>query len=81
MISNNPLVEESITFKGADPAWDRFPTPLSVIRPVGLQITMTYRSNFSKHPVAPEAGSPAYTRILLTQSSDLELKSQHRLLC
>ena len=35
---------------------------------------MTYRGNFSKHPVAPETGSPAYTRIRLAHSSDLELK-------
>ena len=35
-ISKNPLVEESITFNRVDPAWDRFPTPLSVIRPVSL---------------------------------------------
>ena len=36
MISKNPLVEELITFNRVDPAWDRFPTPLSVIRPVSL---------------------------------------------
>ena len=35
---------------------------------------MTYRGNFSKHPVALETGSPAYTRTCLAQSSDLELK-------
>ena len=36
-ISKNPFVEESITFKRVNPAWDRFPTPLSVlIRPVSL---------------------------------------------
>ena len=29
-ISKNPLVEESITFNRVNPAWDRFPTPLSV---------------------------------------------------
>ena len=33
-ISRNPLVEESITFNRVNPAWDRCPTPLSVIRPV-----------------------------------------------
>ena len=33
-ISKNTLVEESITFNRVNPAWDRFPTPLSVIRPV-----------------------------------------------
>ena len=61
-ISKNPLVKESITFNRVNPAWDRFPTPLSVICLVSLLITMTYRGNFSKHPVAPETGSPAYTR-------------------
>ena len=35
-ISKNNLVEESITFNRVNPAWDRFPTPLSVIRPVSL---------------------------------------------
>ena len=35
---------------------------------------MIYRGNFSKHPVAPETGSLAYTRTRLAQSSDLELK-------
>ena len=35
---------------------------------------MTYRGNFSKHPIAPETGSPAYKRTRLAQSSDLELK-------
>ena len=35
-IFNNPLIEESITFNWVNPAWDRFPIPLSVIRPVSL---------------------------------------------
>ena len=35
-ISKNPLVEESITFNRVNPALDRFPAPLSVIRPVSL---------------------------------------------
>ena len=35
-ISKNPLVEESITFNRVNPAWDRFPTPPSVIHPVSL---------------------------------------------
>ena len=35
-ISKNPLAEESITFNRVNPAWDRFPTPLSVIGPVSL---------------------------------------------
>ena len=35
-ISKNPLVDESITFNRVNPAWDRFPTTLSVIRPVSL---------------------------------------------
>ena len=32
----NPLVEESIPSDRVNPAWDRFPTPLSIIRPVSL---------------------------------------------
>ena len=35
-ISKDPLVEESITFNSVNPAWDRFPAPLSVIHPVSL---------------------------------------------
>ena len=52
-ISKNPLLEESISFNWVNPEWDRFPTPLSIIRPVSLQITMTYRGNSSKYPIAP----------------------------
>ena len=74
-ISKNPLAEESITFNRVNPAWDRFPTPLSVIRPVSLQITMTYRGNFSKHPIAPKTGSPAHTRTCLAQSPDFKLQA------
>ena len=33
-IAQNPLVEESISSHRLNPAWDRFPTPLSVVRPV-----------------------------------------------
>ena len=73
-ISKNAVVEESITFNRVNPTWDRFPTPLSVISPVSLQTDMTYRGNFSKHPVAPETLTPAYTWERLAQSSDLELK-------
>ena len=35
-ISENPLVEESISSNKVNPAWDRFLTPLSIIRPVSL---------------------------------------------
>ena len=73
-ISKNHLVGESIIFNRVNPEWDRFPTPLSVIRPVSLWIAMTYRCNdVSKHPVAPETGSPAYTPTCLAQSLALEL--------
>ena len=33
-IAQNPLVEESISSNRLNSAWDRFPTPLSVVRPV-----------------------------------------------
>ena len=33
-IAQNPLVGESISSHRLNPAWDRFPTPLSVVRPV-----------------------------------------------
>ena len=32
-IAQNPLVEASISSSKHNPAWDRFPTPLSVVRP------------------------------------------------
>ena len=32
-IAQNPLVEESISSNRLNPAWDSFPTPLSVVRP------------------------------------------------
>ena len=80
-IYKDSLVEESITFNRGNPALDCFPTSLSVILAVSLQIIMTCRGNFSEHPIAPETGSPAYTRTHLAQSSDLELTRQHRLLC
>ena len=35
-ISKNILAEESITFNRVNPAWDRFPTLLLVIRPASL---------------------------------------------
>ena len=34
-IAQNPLVEASISSNRLKPAWDRFPTPLSVVRPGG----------------------------------------------
>ena len=35
-IAQNPLVEEAISSNRLNPAWDRFPTPLSVVRPESL---------------------------------------------
>ena len=35
---------------------------------------MTHRGNFSKRPIAPETGRPAYKRICLAQSLDLNYK-------
>ena len=46
-----------------------------------FQINLTFLdvrlviANFSKHPIAPETGSPAYTRTRLAQSSGLKLKA------
>ena len=72
-ISKIPLVEESITCNRVNPAWDRFPTLLSIICLVSLYITMTYTGDISKHPIAHETGSPAYTRTCLAQASDFKL--------
>ena len=65
-IYKNNLAEESITFNRVNPAWDRFRKPLSAVRPDSLYITTTYRSNFSKHPIAPKTGSQTNTRTLGT---------------
>ena len=35
-IAQNPPVEESVSSNRLNPGWDRFPTPLSVVRPVSL---------------------------------------------
>ena len=35
-IAQNPIVEESISSNKLNPAWGRFPAPLSVVRPVSL---------------------------------------------
>ena len=35
-IAQNPLVEKTISSNRLNPAWDRFPTPLSMVRPVSL---------------------------------------------
>ena len=37
-IAQNPLVEESISHSRLNPAWDRFPTPLTVVRPRKLSV-------------------------------------------
>ena len=44
-IAQNPLAEESISSDRLNPAWDRYPTPLSVVCPVSLQIHATYWGN------------------------------------
>ena len=43
-IAQNPLVEASVSRNRLSPAWDRFPTPLSVVRP-GTPLVQS-RSNF-----------------------------------
>ena len=72
-IAQNPLVEESISSNRFNPAWDRLPTPLLVVRPVGLWFNAVYWGDLPKRLSLSETGSPAYTRTSLAQSSDLEL--------
>ena len=66
-ISANLLVEESISSNKLNPAWDRFPTLLSVIRPVSLQIIMAYGDNPFDHSCALMWKS-GHSRQFLTQS-------------
>ena len=47
-IAQNPLVEESISSNRLSPAWDRFPTPLSVVRPVSPQNNVIYWGDLPK---------------------------------
>ena len=76
-IAQNPPVEESISSNKLNPAWDSFPTPLSVVRPASLQINVIYWGDLPKCLSLSKTGSPAYTRTRLAQSSDLELKPTH----
>ena len=41
-IAQNPLVEESISSNRLNPAWDHFPTPLSMVRPVSPYNNVIY---------------------------------------
>ena len=41
-IAQNSLVQESISSNRLNPAWDRFPTPLSVVRPVSPKNNLIY---------------------------------------
>ena len=70
-IAQNPLLEETISSNRINPVWDRFPTPLSVVRPVSLQFNPTYWGDLPKRLSLSETGSPAYTQTHLAQSSDL----------
>ena len=71
--AQNPLVEESISSNRLNTAWDRFPTPLSVVHPVRLQFNPLYWGDLPKRLSLSETGSPAYTLTRLAQSSDPEL--------
>ena len=75
-IAQNPLVEESISSNRFNPAWDRFLTPLSAVRPVSLYFSLTRSTGVaSQNASLSETGSPAYKRTRLAQSSDLEFKT------
>ena len=93
-ISENPLVEESISSNKVNPAWDRFPTLLSIIRPVSLSISMAYKDNSSKHPCAPKKevrsitgkfgtvsglNNPTKTTLLARFSRDVSMMSHKHL--
>ena len=78
-ITQNPLVEESISSNRLNPAWDRFPTPLSVVRPVSPQIKVIYWGDLPKAcHCLKQAVRPIHGHIL-AQSPDSELKSRYRL--
>ena len=47
-ISPNPLVGESISSNRLNPAWDSFPTPLSVVRPVSPKNNVIYWGDLPK---------------------------------
>ena len=60
-ISKNPSVKEWITFNRVNPAWDRFPTPLS--DPSGQ--SLTYRGNFVSQVMGSLRGHPSISYIWL----------------
>ena len=51
-IAQNPLVEASISSRRLNPPWDRFPTPLSVVRPGSSQYSSGHLFT-STHPLTP----------------------------
>ena len=67
-IAQNAPVEESISSNRLNPTWDRFPMPLSVVRPVSLYINTIYWVDLPKRLSQSEIGSPTYTRTRLAQS-------------
>ena len=71
-IVQNSLVEESMSSNRLSTAWDRFPTPLSVVHPVSFQSNVSYRGDFPKHQSLTKTGNSAYKRTRLAQSSSLE---------
>ena len=78
-IAQNPLDEESISSKRLNPAWDHFPTPLSVVRPVSPQINVIYWGALPKAcHCLKQAVRPIHGHIL-AQSPDSEFKSHYRL--
>ena len=77
-ISKNSLVEESITFNIVNPAWDRFPTPLSVIHPVifGLK-SLAGVISLNIQLLLKQGVRPIRRHVW----HSLQNKNQHRLLC
>ena len=74
-IAQNPLVEESISSNRLNPAWDRFPTPLSVVRPVSPYIDLIYWGDLPKACHCLKQAVQPIRGHVLAQSTDYEIKT------
>ena len=74
-IAQNPLVEESIPSNRLNPAWDRFPTPLSVVRPVSPYNNVIYWGDLPKDCHCLKQAVRPIRGHVLAQSMDYEIKA------
>ena len=76
-IAQNPLVRESISSNRLDPAWDRFPTQLPVVRPVSPSNNVICWGDLPKafHYLKHVQAVRPIRGHVLAQSTDYEIKA------